>query len=203
MGLDPNDNVILTVAENQERKNPAAAMQAVALFKKNNPDIKFHYIMVSTEYHPYKHNMGNRLNELAQDLGLANEFILYDKGMSNEQLVLLYQMSDTFLLSSKAEGLGLPILEAMACGLQVVATDTGALRELLQGGRGYLVEPAYTMTDVWMNSKRDFIDVELAAKCLYLSLMETLSGGREYVESLNGKGQAVILNAVEVLCEQK
>jgi glycosyltransferase involved in cell wall biosynthesis len=77
--------------------------------------------------------------------------------MPPENLWSLYAMSDCFLLTSKAEGLGLPIMEAMACGLPVVATDTGAITELLADGRGFLVSPEYVVgVDVWGNEKRDF-----------------------------------------------
>jgi len=41
-----------------------------------------------------------------------------------------------------------------------VATDTGAMHELLEGERGFLVEPEYTALDVWGNEFRHFINIE-------------------------------------------
>lgn len=202
MGYDPSEIVFLTVAENQERKNLAAGLKAVSIFKQKYPEVKFRYVMVSTEYNQYTHHMGNRLTELAQDLGLADEFILFGKGMPRPQLRLLYQMSDTFILPSKAEGLGLPVLEAMACNLQVVATRTGAIPELLEYGRGFLVDPIYSFIDVWMNSQRDMINVYEAADYLYKSITEKRSGGREYTESLVGQGPSLIKTIVEEVCQK-
>jgi glycosyltransferase involved in cell wall biosynthesis len=52
------------------------------------------------------------------------------------------QASDIFVLPSESEGLSNSLLEAMACGLAVVATDVGGSGEVLQHrGSGLLVEP--------------------------------------------------------------
>jgi glycosyltransferase involved in cell wall biosynthesis len=51
---------------------------------------------------------------------------------------------DIFVLSSvpRSEGLPTAIVEAMACGLPVVATDVGGVRELVHdGATGYVVPP--------------------------------------------------------------
>ncbi|MBC2695469.1 MAG: glycosyltransferase [Desulfobacteraceae bacterium] len=54
----------------------------------------------------------------------------------------LLNLSDCFVLSSHSEGLSCSIIEAMAAGLPVVATDVGGNRELVCDGlSGYLVPP--------------------------------------------------------------
>ena len=50
-----------------------------------------------------------------------------------------YHMMDVFLLTSHFEGVPLVILEAMACGLPVVATAVGAIPRLLKNGCGAVV----------------------------------------------------------------
>jgi glycosyltransferase involved in cell wall biosynthesis len=44
-----------------------------------------------------------------------------------------------WLLASRSEGFGLPILEAMACRTPVIATPTGAAPELISPGGGAIV----------------------------------------------------------------
>jgi glycosyltransferase involved in cell wall biosynthesis len=57
------------------------------------------------------------------------------------QLRELYAQCDAWLFSTKTEGFGLPILEAMACRTPVIATPAGAAPELLSGGGGIMVAP--------------------------------------------------------------
>jgi glycosyltransferase involved in cell wall biosynthesis len=58
----------------------------------------------------------------------------------DESLPLLYQGAEAFAFPSLAEGFGLPILEAMACGTPVICSDTTALPETA-GGAARLVSP--------------------------------------------------------------
>ncbi len=61
----------------------------------------------------------------------------------DEQLPLLYQAAEAFPLPALAEGFGLPILEAMACGTPVICSDTTAMPEI-SGGAARLVPPLET-----------------------------------------------------------
>jgi glycosyltransferase involved in cell wall biosynthesis len=60
-----------------------------------------------------------------------------------EELVAMYRWADVFVLPSDREGMPLVALEAMACGLPVIATDVVGNRELLRGV-GILVPPEAT-----------------------------------------------------------
>lgn len=53
----------------------------------------------------------------------------------------LYAQCDAWIMSSRTEGFGLPILEAMACRTPVVSTRTGASEDLIvEGVNGYVVD---------------------------------------------------------------
>ena len=52
-----------------------------------------------------------------------------------------YSKCDAWLLASRSEGFGLPIVEAMACRTPVISTPAGAAPEILSGGTGILVKP--------------------------------------------------------------
>ncbi|HEU5198902.1 MAG TPA: glycosyltransferase [Ktedonobacterales bacterium] len=62
--------------------------------------------------------------------------------VADESLVSLYRLADFFVMPSIAELQSLATLQALACGLPVIAANAGALPELVQPGRnGYLFQP--------------------------------------------------------------
>jgi glycosyltransferase involved in cell wall biosynthesis len=77
----------------------------------------------------------------AAQLGLERNFVLAGF-VSDEDLPKYYNAADFFVLPSKSgEGLPLVALEAMACGLPLVATDVGGIGEVLVSGYGTIVPP--------------------------------------------------------------
>ncbi|EQD68345.1 Glycosyl transferase, group 1 domain protein, partial [mine drainage metagenome] len=61
-------------------------------------------------------------------------------GVPGPVLNALYSACDVFLFPSLEEGLGLPVAEAMTCGLPVVASDIEVMREVT-GGAAILANP--------------------------------------------------------------
>jgi L-malate glycosyltransferase len=80
-----------------------------------------------------------QLRGLAKDLGLEQSACFLGRC---DNINALLQVSDVCVLSSKAEGFSNSILEYMAAGRPVVATDVGGAREaIVEGETGYLVPP--------------------------------------------------------------
>ena len=60
---------------------------------------------------------------------------------NDRELVQLYNQATLYVLPSMSEGFGLTIIEAMACGCPVLATDSGGAGDIIRNGEnGYLVK---------------------------------------------------------------
>lgn len=185
-GIDEKTFVVLTVADNHERKNLSRSMQIFSGFHKEIPNSK--YILVTRE----NAFVGWRLRDLAQGLGFNKVFDVYERGISQPELWNLYAIADTFLLTSKAEGLGMPLLEALACGIPCLATNCTGMAELLGDGRGLLIDhehqdhPELTYIDPFGNGHRYFADLNDGTNKL-LSLVgdnsEMKKKARKYAKS--------------------
>ncbi|GMW01290.1 MAG: hypothetical protein AMXMBFR84_24270 [Candidatus Hydrogenedentota bacterium] len=84
------------------------------------------------------------------------DFVSYHVTPSQQGIRDIYTSCDAWLFSSRSEGFGLPILEAMACRTPVIGTPEGAAPELIGHGGGILVsrEDAATMADAMMRVHR-------------------------------------------------
>ena len=127
LGLSVDTAVAITVGELNANKNYIQALKALSKLTKLN----FHYIIV-----------GN--GESEQELKKAvNELMLQNKvsflGFRRDVPELL-AASDVFILTSRREGLPKAVMEAMAAGLPIIATDVRGNRDLVKNSEnGYLV----------------------------------------------------------------
>jgi glycosyltransferase involved in cell wall biosynthesis len=69
--------------------------------------------------------------DLARSRGLQPDEVVLTGYVPEETLVALYRACDAFVFPSLYEGLGLPVLEAMACGAPVIGGDNSSIRELI------------------------------------------------------------------------
>ena len=93
---------------------------------------------------------------------MKNE-ILFLGVVKDEDLPMLYNCADIFVYPSLYEGFGLPPLEAMACGIPVITSNTSSLPEVI-GDAGIMIDP----TDV--NSLSDVMCKVLKDKELRLRM---------------------------------
>ncbi len=109
------------------------------------------------------------------DLSDANLWrMAYDAGVHDRtavtgyvprsELLSLYGGASVFCMPSLYEGFGMPVVEAMACGVPVVTSDRGAMREVAQGSAA-LVDPE-VMGSIVGGLMRILEDAEFREECI-------------------------------------
>jgi glycosyltransferase involved in cell wall biosynthesis len=73
----------------------------------------------------------DELRQVARENGLSSDDVVFFGRVSDEDLVGLYNLCRLFVFPPLWEGLGLPVLEAMACGAPVVGSNTTSIPEVL------------------------------------------------------------------------
>ncbi len=100
----------------------------------------------------------NGVRDLVNRLGIEKDVIFLDY-IDDNDLVLLYNTASLFIMPSLYEGFGLPVLEAMACGTPVVASNVSSIPEVLKDA-GILVNP-YDKDSICDGMFRVLTDVKL------------------------------------------
>jgi glycosyltransferase involved in cell wall biosynthesis len=121
----------------------------------------------------------NEVLELSRSLDLG-ERVTFTGYVDDVDLVILYNLATMLVLPSFGEGFGLPVVEAMACGLPVAASNRNSLPEIV-GEAGLLFDP--------------LSQAELAGAIARLLSEESLrdelrSKGRERVELFSWKASS-------------
>ncbi len=129
LGLEPGKRIVLTVGQYVPYKNHEGALRVFAEACGNREDTCFVFVQRLSRN-------AEDLRALAGSLGIA-ERVHFLEAVDDASLVALYAAADCLLHPSFCEGFGLPLLEAMACGCPVVASDHSAMPEVL-GGAGLL-----------------------------------------------------------------
>ena len=91
--------------------------------------------------------MRTTLQQHARNAGAGPSQIVFTGHLSDEELMLAYQAADLFVLPSvELECFGLIILEALAMGCPIVATNVAAIPELLEPILPEFIVPANSVT---------------------------------------------------------
>ena len=93
---------------------------------------RFHFIIAGD----FANDLGRELIELCRRLGIEQQLSFL--GLRTDVARILNNL-DAFVLSSRTEGFSIACIEAMACGIPVIATRSGGPEEILEDGAGILV----------------------------------------------------------------
>jgi glycosyltransferase involved in cell wall biosynthesis len=128
--------VLTFVGRLAPNKRVPVLVEAVAKLVREGVDA--HTLIAGDDRGPYGRERA-RCEELAGRLGVADRVHLLGR-LSDHDLREVYRSGDVFVMPSRHEGFCVPVLEAAACGLPVVAAHATALPETV-AGRGLTFRP--------------------------------------------------------------
>ncbi len=129
LGVGEKDFVFVMVARFDHRKDHGVMLRAFAAVKKASPQARL--ILVG------EGGLRAPMETLSRELGIANEVRFLGNRRDVPEIL---KAADAFVLSSKSEGFPVVILEAMAAGLPVAATNAGGNAEAVsEGETGFIV----------------------------------------------------------------
>ena len=128
LGVPPAAPLAVHLGALVPHKDQATLLRAAALVRERCPGL--HWVVAG------EGEQRGALEALRDGLGLGDRLHLV--GQVDEPLRVLAE-ADLFVMSSRDEGLGTSVLDAMARGIPVASTDAGGLPEMLSGGAGLLV----------------------------------------------------------------
>jgi glycosyltransferase involved in cell wall biosynthesis len=155
LDMDPDKFLVLRVDTNSGRKDYAATIKAVAPLLEKHRDMALHLHASGDPRMPGVNIpvMVSRYDFAPDQLSMS-DLPVSTTGWPDERMRLLYNAADVFVSTSRGEGFGLTIAEALACGVPVIAQNVAAIPEVVGPG-GILIEPQRRLTvpagqDLWL-----------------------------------------------------
>ncbi len=163
--VDKDENIfqILSVGYLIERKGFEYLIRAMPHILKEHKNVRLKIVGSGP--------LESKLTELIHDLDLEDEVEIV-KNVTDEELLTTYNSADLFVLPSivdsqgNTEGLGVVLLEAMACGLPVIGSNVGGILDIIEDGvTGFLTQP------------KDILGLQKLIECLinYLDKRDTIA----------------------------
>lgn len=156
LGILENTSILLSVGELNKNKNHETVLQALSKLKDKN----FIYLIcgrgVLKEY----------LERKIQELRLENKAKLL--GYRRDVIEIL-KTADLFIFPSKREGLPVSVIEAMAAGLHIIASNVRGNRDLIDKENLFEPEDVVTLTSL-IEKQLDVIATDGLKKVTYTSL---------------------------------
>ena len=130
---------MLVIARHIPHKNLPRVLKAFSIFKSLNKNLSDYKLKIAgsfdKRYTPHYKKICRELN--------LEQYCYWLDWISEEEKIYLLNRCKALIVPSLWEGFGLPALEAMACGTTVLASNKGAIKEIL-GDNGLFFDPYNT-----------------------------------------------------------
>jgi len=143
LGL-PSGSIVFTLGRLDERKGFDLYLRAAGELLRQREDLDPYFVISAGVQSDSEREEQKKMQRIASEEDLADRLIWLDI-LPPDDVPSFYAASDVFVLPSRYEPFGIVMLEAMACGVPVVATHHGGPSKVIKDGEdGLLVDPEDT-----------------------------------------------------------
>lgn len=147
-----NNFRFLMVGKYEERKGYG---QLIAGFNQATEKIHDIELLIKPDYFLKEEEKKHALSELIKRNNSKNIKTIQGK-LTDHEIVALYASADAFIFPTRAEGWGLPLIEAIASGLPVIATDYSGQSEYLSKIQGLFFPLKYSLVPIRDNEYKQY-----------------------------------------------
>ncbi|EKE12128.1 MAG: mannosyltransferase B-like protein [uncultured bacterium] len=149
-------NFIFYLGTVEPRKNIPAIVKAFDQLKKlNKPELNKYKLVIAG-------GMGWKIQDILK-AGREAEFtndIIFTSCITNEDKAAVYTLASLFVYPSFFEGFGIPVLEALRCGVSVITSNTSSLPEVV-GSSAIMIDPD-NPNELYLAMKEVLLDRKLS-----------------------------------------
>ncbi len=134
----------LMLGKFEERKGYTQLLDAFVKAFGKNPKVE---LLIKGDYFIDEERKGAMLHDFVKSYNAPNIRLLTGAA-SQEDLFVIYNIADAFVFPSRAEGWGLPLIEAMATGLPAIATNYSGQTEFLGHLEGLFMPVRHSLVPI-------------------------------------------------------
>lgn len=178
-GFDSDDIIFLHIGRNFGRKRHFRLVESIAKFNKKMQDEgkenKAKFLFHAADINMKEFNLQSFIKRMEKRYGIKLDNIIrtedhqLGKGVSELDLVKLYQLSDFYITASSGEGFGIPIIEAFATKLPVILADNSTAQELGGDSRSIIVDNEGFVNTGW-GTQQPLVCVNKLSETIYNSV---------------------------------
>jgi glycosyltransferase involved in cell wall biosynthesis len=174
---EPIENRIITVGGIEVRKGFHYLVEASKLLKDDKIDFKV-IICGRIRNQKYYYELTQKIK--LYDLG---EIINFKINVSDKELLDEYKKADLFVLPSLEESQGIVLVEAMAIGMPVVATDAGGIPYIIKNNRNGIIAKKGDHKAFYKALRKILLDSDLKQKIANNNKQDSIKYTAEYTNN--------------------
>jgi|AntRauTorckE6833_2_1112554.scaffolds.fasta_scaffold00072_72 glycosyltransferase involved in cell wall biosynthesis len=118
------EKYFLYVGRLEKKKNTPNLIEALALLKENHPEIKHKLVLIGNASYGY-----DEVKYYIEEFDLDLEVIMLG-WVAEKDMPYIYNGASAFIFPTRHEGFGIPVIQALACGVPTAVSDIEVMREV-------------------------------------------------------------------------